>query len=73
MIAPATISILVITALASFAAFQRRDLMERWWFDPQAILARKQFDRMLTCGLIHADLIHLGFNFTDMRTIICYG
>jgi membrane associated rhomboid family serine protease len=62
MIAPATIIVLVVTALASFYAFQRPDIKERWIFNPQAILADKQFYRMITSGLIHADWIHFGFN-----------
>lgn len=31
-------------------------------FKPFAILRRKQYERMLTSGLIHADWIHFGFN-----------
>ena len=54
--------VLVVTGLASFIAFQRPDLKDRWIFDPRAILGRKQYDRMVTSGLIHADWIHFGFN-----------
>lgn len=59
---PATIAVLLVTALATFWAFKRSDIKERWIFNPQAILAQKQFDRLFTCGLIHADWIHFGFN-----------
>jgi membrane associated rhomboid family serine protease len=59
---PATIAVLLITALTTFYAFRRPDIKDRWIFNPQAILARKQFDRLFTCGLIHADWIHFGFN-----------
>lgn len=31
-------------------------------FDPRAILSHKQYDRMITSGLIHADWLHFGFN-----------
>jgi membrane associated rhomboid family serine protease len=62
MNAPATIAVLVITGLASLYAFQRPDIRERWIFDPRAILAHKQFYRMITSGLIHADWMHFGFN-----------
>jgi membrane associated rhomboid family serine protease len=58
----ATVIILIVTALATLAAFQRPDLRERWIFNPQAILADKQFYRMLTSGLIHADWPHFIFN-----------
>jgi membrane associated rhomboid family serine protease len=62
MTAPATIIVLVVTALASLCAFQRPDLRERWIFNPQAILAHKEYDRMLASGLIHADWVHFAFN-----------
>ena len=62
MHAPATIAVLIITALASFYAFQRPDLRERWIFNPQAILLHKEHYRMLTCGLIHRDWFHFAFN-----------
>lgn len=59
---PATVLVLLLTAFATYYAFRRPDIKERWIFDPEAILARKQFDRLFTCGLIHADWIHFGFN-----------
>lgn len=62
MIAPATIIVLVVTAITSLYAFRRPDIKERWVLNPQAILADKQFDRMITSGLIHADWMHFGFN-----------
>ena len=62
MIAPVTILILVVTALASFYAFQRPDVRERWIFDPRAILVHKEFYRLLTSGFIHADWMHFAFN-----------
>ncbi|MEJ0088859.1 MAG: rhomboid family intramembrane serine protease [Limisphaerales bacterium] len=61
-IAPATIAILAVTTLATLYAFRRPDIKERWIFNPQAILADKQFDRMITSGFIHADWMHFGFN-----------
>lgn len=62
MTAPATIIVLVVTALTSFSAFQRPDIRERWIFNPQAILAHKEYYRTFTAGLIHADWIHFAFN-----------
>lgn len=55
-------TVLVLTALASIYAFQRPGIRERWIFNPQAILADKEFYRMFTCGLIHADWVHFAFN-----------
>ena len=41
---------------ATVAAFRNPALRERWMFDPRAVLAHKQYERMLTSGFIHADL-----------------
>lgn len=62
MNAPATIAVLVVTGLATFFAFKRPDLREKWVFNPQAILADKEYYRMYTSGLIHADWMHFAFN-----------
>jgi membrane associated rhomboid family serine protease len=62
MTAPATITVLAVTAIASWCAFQRPDLRERWIFNPHAILARKEYYRIFTSGLIHADWMHFAFN-----------
>lgn len=61
-IPPVTTAVLLLTGIATFVAFQRRELWERWMFKPFEILRSKQYDRMLTSGLIHADWIHFGFN-----------
>ncbi|MDR3456980.1 MAG: rhomboid family intramembrane serine protease [Verrucomicrobiae bacterium] len=62
MNAPATIIVLVVTGLATLFAFQRPDIREKWIFDPQAILADKEYYRLYTSGLIHADWMHFAFN-----------
>jgi membrane associated rhomboid family serine protease len=54
--------ILAVTAVATLAAFRNPRLRERWMFDPQAVLAEKQYERMLTSGFIHADWLHFFFN-----------
>lgn len=59
---PATIVILLVTAAATLFAFRRPDIKERWMFNPYAILRHKEYERMLTSGLIHADWMHFGFN-----------
>lgn len=59
---PVTIIVLLITAVMTFVAFQRRELSERWMFEPHEILQGKQFDRMLTSGFIHGDWWHFAFN-----------
>ena len=62
MTAPLTILILVVTGITTFVAFRRPDLRDRWIFNPYAILRHKEYERMLTSGLIHADWWHFGFN-----------
>jgi membrane associated rhomboid family serine protease len=54
--------VLVVTGLASFYAFQRPDIRDRWIFNPRAILADREYYRMYTSGLIHADWMHFAFN-----------
>jgi membrane associated rhomboid family serine protease len=58
----ATVIILLLTSAVTVSAFFRPRLKDRLMFDPRAILAEKQFERMLTSGLIHADWRHLLFN-----------
>jgi membrane associated rhomboid family serine protease len=67
---PATISILVLTALVTLAAFRRRKLQDRLIFSPYDILRHKQIYRMLTSGLIHADWTHFLFN---AFSFYCFG
>jgi membrane associated rhomboid family serine protease len=62
MTTPVTFLVLVVTAIATFLAFQRRDLWERWMFKPCEILRFKQYERLLTSGLIHLDWMHFAFN-----------
>jgi membrane associated rhomboid family serine protease len=62
MMAPATIVVLLVTAITTFLAFRNPALRDRWIFQPREILAGKQFERMVTSGFIHADWMHFAFN-----------
>jgi membrane associated rhomboid family serine protease len=62
MEAPATVIVLVITGLATLIAFQVPGLLEKWIFNPRAILQEKEYHRLYTCGLIHANWMHFAFN-----------
>ncbi len=62
MTCPVTICVLIITALVTFIAFRRPDWKERLIFNPYEILRQKQYERMLTSGLIHSDWRHFLFN-----------
>jgi membrane associated rhomboid family serine protease len=57
-----TIAILVITGLVTMLAFHRPELKERLLFNPYEILHHKQYERLLTSALIHADWMHFAFN-----------
>lgn len=57
-----TITIIIITALASFTAFENRKTQDDLIFWPAVINSRRQYYRFLTYGFIHADWGHLIFN-----------
>jgi len=57
-----TLFIAIATALVSWRAFNDRALMDRLILWPPAVERRKQYDRLLTHGFIHADWMHLLFN-----------
>ena len=65
-----TIVIVAITVLVSWRAFNDRALLERLILWPPAVERRKQYDRLLTHGFIHADWMHLLFN---MITLWSFG
>lgn len=57
-----TIAILAITCIVSFTAFSNEKITEDLIFYPPAITNRNQWYRFITCGFIHADIMHLAFN-----------
>jgi len=57
-----TIAIIALTCIVSFTAFSNAKLMDDLIFYPPAITNRNQWYRFITCGFIHADITHLGFN-----------
>ena len=65
-----TISIIVITCLISITGFSSPKIIDDLIFWPPAISKRNQYYRFITCGLIHADYMHLGFN---MLTMFFFG
>jgi membrane associated rhomboid family serine protease len=68
--APVNLAIVAITCLISFAAFSNPRLIERFVLWPPAIQRQHQYDRLLTCGFVHADFGHLFFN---MFTLFSFG
>jgi len=65
-----TISIIVLTSLISITALNNSRIMDDLIFWPPAVSIRNQYYRFITCGLIHADVLHLGFN---MITLFFFG
>lgn len=57
-----TIAIIVATCIISFVAFSNQKLIDDLIFYPPAITQQNQWYRFITCGFIHADIMHLLFN-----------
>lgn len=57
-----TIIIIALTCLISIPAFNSQKLINDLIFYPPAITERNQWYRFITCGFIHADVMHLAFN-----------
>ena len=65
-----TLLIIAITVGLSILAFKNGALANRMVFWVHAIRNRKQYDRFITHGFIHADYTHLAFN---MITLFFFG
>lgn len=57
-----TFAIILLTCVISFTAFSNEKVMDDFIFYPPAITHQHQWYRFISCGLIHADIAHLGFN-----------
>lgn len=65
-----TLIIIAVTCAVSFMAFNDSALMRRLILWPPAVEREKQYYRLITYGLIHADGQHLLFN---MMTLFFFG
>lgn len=65
-----TLVIVIITSLVSIGAFNNPRIKQDLIFYPPAITQRNQWYRFFSCGLIHADGIHLIFN---MYALYAFG
>jgi membrane associated rhomboid family serine protease len=65
-----TLLIIAITCVVSFAGFSNPGLINRLILWPPAITRQREYWRLATCGLIHADGQHLLFN---MITLYFFG
>jgi membrane associated rhomboid family serine protease len=68
--APITLALIAVTAIVSWQAWERPRLLDRLILWPPAIDRRREYDRLLTHGFIHADVMHLAFN---MITLYSFG
>ena len=57
-----TLWIIVVTIAASFFAWNRRDIYQKWIFNPYQIHHQQEYGRFVTSGLIHINYTHLFFN-----------
>ena len=67
---PVNLLIIAVTCVVSFMAFSNARLIDRLILWPPAITRGKEYWRLATCGLIHADPPHLLFN---MVTLYFFG
>ena len=67
---PITLIILAVTCIVSFVAFGNSRLMNDLILWPPAISRRREYHRLVTYGLVHADFGHLLFN---MITLFFFG
>ena len=67
---PITLIIIAITCIVSFIALNNRKLMDDLILWPPAITRQREYHRLVTYGLVHADFGHLLFN---MITLFFFG
>lgn len=65
-----TLLIIAVTCVVSVIGFSNPRLIDRLILWPPAITRSKEYWRLLTCGLIHANVPHLAFN---MITLYFFG
>lgn len=57
-----TLAIVALTCVISFTAFSNEKVINDLIFYPPAITNQNQWYRFISCGFIHADIMHLAFN-----------
>lgn len=65
-----TLTIIIVTCIVTLAGFKNGKVVDELIFWPPAINKNHQYYRFITCGLIHADYMHLIFN---MLTLYFFG
>jgi membrane associated rhomboid family serine protease len=57
-----TLIIVILTILCSLYAFRREELLYRFDLSPYHVVHKKQYYRIFTHALLHADYVHLAIN-----------
>jgi len=57
-----TLYITIITVAVSIVAIYNHALMDKLIFHPYSVHNNNEWHRFFTCGLVHADFMHLAFN-----------
>jgi membrane associated rhomboid family serine protease len=65
-----TLIIIAVTVLVSFLSWNQATLFERLTFNPYSVMHRKQWYRLFSSALVHADLPHL---FINMYVLYSFG
>jgi membrane associated rhomboid family serine protease len=65
-----TLTIIIVTCVITLTGFKNGKVVDELIFWPPAINQKHQYYRFITCGLIHADYMHLIFN---MLTLYFFG
>ncbi len=67
--APITYTIMAITCVVSYLAFNNNYLREKYLFFPYKIAQDGNYERFITSGFLHADFQHLLFNMLSLYLI----
>jgi len=65
-----TLIIIIVTVIASMAAWKNSRLFSKWMMHPYTIHQNKQYYRLVTSGFVHGGYGHLAFN---MITFYFFG
>lgn len=64
-----TLAIVIITVSTSLLAWQKQDMFDKFKLNPWSVIHRKEYWRLLTHTLLHADWMHLIFNMISLYSI----
>ena len=67
-----TFILIGVTGIMTFQGFKNQSLFTRYMFDNELIVRNKEYERLLTSGLLHADWMHFGFNMFSLYSFGTY-